>query len=72
MEVIGLSMDNLEQLESLIKTQCMDGNWDYSPYMHGLANGMILSNAILKDINPVLLERPPFWLQDKKDLLNDN
>lgn len=48
-------MELVEKLEKLIEikeVQCQDGNWDVSPYMTGLANGLILAVAIMKDKDP--------------------
>ena len=49
-------------LEDLIKVQCSQGNWDYDPYMHGMANGMILSLSVMSDDkNPQFLDAPKKW-----------
>ncbi len=51
-------MTNLEKLEDLTRTQCMDGNWDHDAYMRGMANGMLLSVAVMKDETPEFLDPP--------------
>ena len=56
-------MNKEEELEELVKVQCSDGNWNYSPYMHGLANGLILALAIIRDIDPIYLDAPDKWLE---------
>lgn len=56
----------IQQLEELIKVQTSNGNWNYDPYMHGMANGMILSLAILKGEEPVYLDAPNEWICYKK------
>lgn len=55
---------SLEKLKELTATQCSPGNWDFDPYMHGMANGMILAVAILEDAEPEYLEAPETWGQD--------
>ena len=59
----------LEKLKELNAVQCTDGNWDYDPYMHGMANGLILALAVIEDIEPVYLDAPDEWLKDKPDLI---
>ena len=48
--VIELSNDTRERslmkaLNDVIDVQCSDGNWDYDPYMHGRANGLLLARS---------------------------
>lgn len=57
----------IQELQDIINVQCSDGNWNYDEYMHGLANGLILSMAIMADVNPVFLEAPEVWLKDLPD-----
>lgn len=57
--------DTIAQLEELVKIQCSNGNWNYDPYMHGMANGMILCLAMLKGCEPAYLEAPAEWLRGK-------
>lgn len=66
--------DNLSIFESSIRTlrdlvavQCSDGNWDYDPYMHGMANGMILALSLFDNKPPEYLEAPAKWLCDEPD-----
>lgn len=56
----------LKALKELTKIQCSNGNWNYDPYMHGMANGMILAVAIIENKNPDYLSAPKKWLIDKK------
>ena len=58
--------NRLKDLIDITKVQKVDGNWNYDPYMHGMANGMILSVATIKDVDPVYLEAP------KAGFLSDN
>jgi len=53
----------IEELRSLVKVQCMDGNWNYDPYMHGMANGMILALAIAEGKEPQYLDAPETWIR---------
>lgn len=56
----------LEDLNDLVELQSSDGNWNYDPYMHGLTNGLILSQAIVENAEPRYKEAPPTWLRDKQ------
>ncbi len=59
-------MTEIEKLREMVKVQCTDGNWNYSEYMHGLANGMICALAIVTDEDPKYLSAPEEWLCDKE------
>lgn len=59
-------MTNLEKLKELEKIQCQPGNWDHDPYMHGMANGLILAVATLEGREPVYLEAPKEWGKDRQ------
>ncbi len=39
--------DRMRELRSARDQQCSPGNWDYSEYMRGLANGLILAVHIM-------------------------
>lgn len=59
----------IKDLDAVIKVQCSDGNWNYDEYMHGLANGLLVAQAIIKatEIQHVnLLTAPKKWLKDCK------
>jgi len=58
-------MKRIDKVRSILKIQCSDGNWNYDPYMHGMANGMILMMAILEDKEPVYLSAPKEWLCER-------
>ncbi len=53
-----------EELETLIKIQCSNGNWDYNEYMQGLANGLIMAKSIITKEEPIFLNAPKKWLKD--------
>ena len=57
----------ITDLRGITETQCSSGNWDYDPYMHGMANGMILALATLEGKDPVFKDAPDVWLADKPD-----
>jgi|GEM_PF-2761008 len=57
---------NLSKLEELVKVQSQHGNWDNNPYMHGMANGMILAVSVLLEQEPEYLEAPEMFLEDAK------
>lgn len=52
-------------LQDCLAIQCANGNWNYSPYMLGMANGMILSRSILTGEDAKFLDAPEAWLQDR-------
>lgn len=60
--------DPIEALKEALKVQCSDGNWDYDPYMHGMANGMIFALSLFEAGRPKYLEAPLEWGKDSPDL----
>jgi hypothetical protein len=59
----------IDSLDEIVKIQCADGNWNYDPYMMGLANGLIMAQAIIKGTEPTFLSAPKKWLKDYPSLL---
>jgi len=59
---------NLAVLQDLLEVQCQDGNWDHSPYMHGMANGMIFAMSVLTGDDPEFLDPPENFLCDLNSL----
>ena len=61
----------LQDLSDITKIQCSDGNWNCDPYMHGLANGMILSLATVlgRSPEPYFKRAPEKWLSAVKKAL---
>jgi len=57
----------IADLEKLVETACSHGNYDYDEYTYGMANGMILALAVMKDEEPQYLDRPERWLWDLSD-----
>ena len=56
--------DSLKALRGMLDIQCSNGNWNFNPYMHGLANGMILALSQFDDKRPEYLVPPEVWLCD--------
>ena len=52
-------------LDEFVNIQCENGNWNYDPYMHGMTNGLIFAQSVLKDIEPKYLNAPEKWLYRK-------
>lgn len=59
---------SLEALKDSLKVQCSDGNWNYDPYMHGMANGMIFALSLFEGGEPQYLDAPEKWGKDRPDL----
>lgn len=57
---------SLQGLREATKVQCSDGNWNYSSYMHGMANGMLFALSCFEGGNPEYLEAPTKWLKDEE------
>jgi hypothetical protein len=57
-----------KELERLLTIQTTNGNWDHSPYMHGMANGIIFSLSVLTGEDPKFLDAPDMFSCDVKDL----
>lgn len=48
----------LEELANVKAIQLSPGNFDVNEYMRGMANGLILADAIMNDHEPVYIEHP--------------
>lgn len=57
-----------EALKDIIKVQCSDGNWNYDPYMQGMANGLLCAMSVLTSEDVEYLSAPAKWLKDKPSL----
>jgi hypothetical protein len=56
----------ISQIDDMVAIQCTDGNWNYDPYMHGMANGLLVAQAALHDSHDFApLSAPAEWLIDK-------
>ncbi len=56
----------MDKIKNMVAIQCSSGNWNYDPYMHGMANGMILIEAMIEGKEPQYLDAPKKWLKDIK------
>jgi hypothetical protein len=54
------------ETQKIVDVQTCNGNWNYDSYMHGMANGMLLMQAMIEGVDPVFLEAPDEWLCDRK------
>lgn len=63
--------ERLQKLEELTAVQASNGNWNYSRYMMGLANGMLLALHIMKDEKGEVPYKstPDEWLEDRYEQL---
>lgn len=57
-------MKGIEALREQVKIQCSAGNWNFNPYMHGMANGLICALATMEDKEPEYLNPPEIWICD--------
>ena len=56
--------DTVEVLRKMVDIQCTNGNWNYNPYMYGMANGMIFALSLFDNEQQKYLEQPDEWLQN--------
>ena len=56
--------NSLKTLREMLNVQCSNGNWNFDPYMHGMANGMIFALSLFDNKRPEYLEAPEVWLCD--------
>jgi hypothetical protein len=56
--------DILEEFDEMLAIQCSDGNWNFDPYMHGMANGMLFMKSMIDGRDPLYMEAPETWLVD--------
>lgn len=55
----------LEKLKAVTAIATAPGNYDARPYLHGMANGLILALAIAEGREPEYLDTPKQWLNDR-------
>ena len=63
-DLMYTASERIEVLKRMTDVQCEHGNWNYDPYMHGMANAMIYSVAIMCNSEPEYLTAPETWLRD--------
>lgn len=56
--------DILDEFDDLLGIATSHGNWDFNPYLCGMANGMILMRAIIAGEDPEYMEAPNQWGED--------
>ncbi len=54
----------IKNLQELIDIQSMNGNYNFDPYMHGLANGLLLAMSCFTDKEPEFLKAPIKWINE--------
>lgn len=64
-ERLVILQDSLQALRNMTQVQCTDGNWNFDPYMHGMANGMIFALSLFEAGEPKYLDAPAEWLKDR-------
>lgn len=59
----------IKKLDDLVRIQLTDGNWDYyDPYMHGMANGLLVAQAVMYDSHDFTgLSAPDKWLDSREN-----
>jgi hypothetical protein len=57
-------MSDAEKLGDLVATSGNDGNWNYSPYMLGLYNGLVLAYAMIARVDPIFRDPPSYWISE--------
>ena len=59
-------MKRILAVSEVTKVQTNEGNWDFDPYMHGMANGLMLAEHILSgEDDIVFLDAPEVWGKDR-------
>ena len=60
-----MQKDRMKALKDVIAIQTNNGNWNYDPYMHGMANGLLLAEALMEGREPQYLDAPKEWLSER-------
>lgn len=55
----------IKKLKECLEVHGRDGNWNYSPYMLGIYNGIEVSLSLLENRDPVYREHPEHYYIDK-------
>lgn len=56
----------IDSLRDMTQVACANGTWNFDPYLHGMANGMIFALSIFEGGEPKYLSAPKKWLKDVK------
>ena len=62
------NIKKIRELQDCLDLQCADGNWNHSPYMHGMANGIIFAMSVLTGEDPEYLDPPDVFLCELEEL----
>ena len=57
----------VRKLVDITTIQCSEGNWNYSEYMFGMANGLIMAESVMKNDRPIFLEKENFISKQKEE-----
>jgi len=64
--------EKINDLKNCVSIQCQNGNWNYSEYMRGMANGLILAYSIMTDTAPVYRDTPIGGYLEQKTAIPEN
>ena len=59
-----IMMKGIEVLREQVKIARSDGNWNYDPYLHGMANGLVCALATMEGKTPEYLNAPSVWMRN--------
>ena len=54
-----------KKIEDMTAIATSPGNWDYDPYLHGMANALLLAYSVMENLSYKPLEAPAKWLSAK-------
>jgi hypothetical protein len=57
--------DPAEVIQKMIDIQAIDGNWDHSPYMRGMLNGLLCAQSAVTGVEPVYVPPPKKYVCEK-------
>lgn len=57
----------IKNLKAVHAVQGYEGNWNYSPYMHGMYNGLEFALSMIEGRPPEFKDAPDVWGQDTPD-----
>lgn len=60
-----MTAEQLRNLKDMVEVQGRDGNWNYSPYMRGLFNGMEFMLALVEKREPKFRDEPKRYISNK-------
>ena len=64
---LAIYQNSINSARDLVDIQCSDGNWDYDPYMQGMANGMIIIMSCFTKGEPAFKNVPEIWGVNQPD-----